>query len=248
MIREIVTRSPWIAVATSRYRAFAGATCAAARDRRFKKEKSADKSAHPKELCYIQQRMQRLAAILFIALSLLASGCSTSLFKVKPVTELPALPENSRSADVGGISIRVAPLLTDEESQDLFEANLPLSGVLPVRTELIHQSGLPVELKKARFRLQDSQGRVWKQLSTKQAVARIMSANEVFAYNPNSKKQFEKEFGSYRIDLKTPLSNADRRRQGFLFFQTPDKRPVEFSHKLTLVIERLPETVSVAIN
>jgi len=187
------------------------------------------------------------ASLLFI-LALSASACSTSLFKVKPVTELPALPENARSAAAGGITIRVAPLLTDEESQDLFEANLPLGGVLPVRTELIHQSGLPIEVKKARFRVQDSEGRVWKMLSTKQAVSRIMSANGVFAYNPNSKKQFEKEFGSYGMDLKTPLSNAERRREGFLFFQTPDKRPVEFSQKLTLVIERLPETVSIAIN
>ena len=182
------------------------------------------------------------------AIALVGSACSTSLFKVKPVTELPPLPNNARTAEAGAITIRVAPLLTDEESQDLFEANLPLAGVLPVRTELVHQSGLPIEVKKARFRVEDSQGRVWKLLSTKQAISRIMSANGVFAYNPNWKKQFVKEFGSYGIDLKTPLSTDERRREGFLFFQTPDKRPVEFSQKLTLVIEQLPETVSIALN
>lgn len=183
-----------------------------------------------------------------LALTLLTSACSASLFKVRPVAELPPLPGDSKTADAGGITVRVAPLLNDEESQDLFEANLPLSGVLPVRTELIHQSGVPVEMKKARFRVQDSQGRVWKLLTPKQAISRIMAANGVFAYNPNSKKQFEKEFSAYSLDVKTPLSTEERTRQGFLFFQTPDKRPVETTEKLTLVIERLPQNTTIPIN
>ena len=77
----------------------------------------------------------------------LATSCTGSLFKVKPVTELPPLPANTRSADAGGVTIRVAPLLTDEESQELFEANLPLSGVLALRVELAFQSGVPVEIE-----------------------------------------------------------------------------------------------------
>jgi hypothetical protein len=192
--------------------------------------------------------MLRSPAIALLSVALLTTACSTSLFKVKPVIELPPLPENSKSADAGGISVRVAPLLSDEETQDLFEANLPMIGLLAVRTELIHQSGVPVEVKKARFRLQDGQGRTWKLLTPKQAVSRIMSANGITLYNPNSKKQFEKEFTAYGLDLKTPLSTTDRTRQGFLFFQTPDKRAVETMEKLTLTIERLPQTASIAIN
>src|SRR5262245_55689215 len=191
--------------------------------------------------------MRRLLAMAVFVVAL-TSGCSTSLFKVKPAAELPSLPETSKSAYAGGVTVRVAPLLTDEETQDLFEVNLPMTGVLAVRTELTHQSGVAVELKKARFRLHDNEGRAWKLLSPKQAVSRIMSANGITLYNPNSKKQFEKEFGAYGIDLKTPLSTTDRTRQGFLFFQTPDKRPVESSKKLTLTIERLPQIATIAIN
>src|SRR5215216_7990550 len=161
--------------------------------------------------------------MLFLLTVVLATSCTGSLFKVKPVTELPPLAANSRSADVGGVTVRVAPLLTDEESQELFEANLPLSGVLALRVELAFQSGVPVEIKRARFRLRDGENKEWKLLSAKNAVSRIMKANGVFAYNPNSRKQFEKEFGAYGIDLKTPLSSSESRRQGFLFFQTPDK-------------------------
>lgn len=186
--------------------------------------------------------------VLCLLLALVSTSCTGSLFKVKPVTDLPPLPANSRSADAGGMTIRVAPLLTDEESQELFEANLPLSGVLAVRVELAFQSGVPVEVKRARFRLRDGQNKEWKLLSPKNAISRIMKANGVFLYNPNSRKQFEKEFGAYAIDLKTPLSSSDTRRQGFLFFQTPDKGPLPSGQQLTLTIERLPQPATISIN
>src|SRR5215208_5028160 len=186
--------------------------------------------------------------VVFLLTVLLLTSCTGSLFKVKPVTELPPLPANSRSADVGGVTIRVAPLLTDEESQDLFEANLPLSGVLPLRVEVEFQSGVPVEVKRAKFRLRDGQNKEWKLLSAKSAVSTILKANGVFAYNPNSRKQFEKEVGAYAIDLKTPLSSSDMRRQGFLFFQTSDKLPVQSGQQLTLSIERLPQPATITIN
>ena len=186
--------------------------------------------------------------MLIVLLIIGATSCSSSLFKVKPVTELPPLPAASRSAEAGGVTVRVAPLLTDEESQDLFEANLPVSGVLPVRFELVFQSGLPVETKRARFRLRDSDNREWKLLKPKDAISRIMKANGVFLYNPNSRKQFEQEFGAYAIDLKAPLSSEDPRRRGFLFFQTPDKGPVRSDLRLTLTVERLPQVATIEIN
>jgi len=186
--------------------------------------------------------------LLLAATVLMAASCTGSLFKVKPVNELPPLPSNMRSADAGGVTIRVAPLLTDEQSQELFEANLALSGVLALRVDMNFQSGVPVEIKKARFRLRDSQNREWKLLSAKSAVSRIMKANGVFAYNPNSRKQFENEMNAYAIDLKTPLSSGDSRRHGFLFFQTPDKLPVQSGQQFTLTVERLPQPASITIN
>ena len=189
-----------------------------------------------------------LFILLLTATVLMASSCTGSLFKVKPVNELPPLPSNMRSADAGGVTIRVAPLLTDEQSQELFEANLPLSGVLALRVDMNFQSGVPVEIKKARFRLRDSQNREWKLLSAKSAVSRIMKANGVFAYNPNSRKQFDNEMNAYAIDLKTPLSSGDSRRHGFLFFQTPDKLPVQSGQQFTLTVERLPQPATITIN
>ena len=97
-------------------------------------------------------------AVFVIATALLNTSCAGSLFKVKPAVELPPLAGNVKSAKAGGVSVKVAPLLSDEESQDLFEANLPLSGILPVRLELAFESGLPVETRRVRFRLRDGEG------------------------------------------------------------------------------------------
>lgn len=186
--------------------------------------------------------------IILFAAVLASSSCAGSLFKVKPVVELPPLAADVKSVSAGGVTVRVAPLMTDEDSQDLFEANLPLSGVLPVRLELVFESGVAVETKKVRFRLRDGDGREWKLIDSKAAVKRILKANDVYAYNPNSRKQFEKEFASYAIDLKSPLSNAERRHQGFLFFEAPKKEPVESPRGLVLQIERLPQPVEIHLN
>jgi hypothetical protein len=187
-----------------------------------------------------------LRLVLLAVLSL--QGCSGALFKVKPLVDLPAMPENSSTAEGGGIKLRAALLLRDEESQELFEANLPIAGILPVRMEFVYESGVPIEIKRARFRLRDADGREWKLLSAKKATSQIMKANGIFAYNPNSRKQFEKEFGAYELDHVTPLNPAERRRQGFLFFQSPNKQPVESPRGLTLVIERLPQPVEIKLN
>jgi hypothetical protein len=194
-------------------------------------------------------RYRNLVGLVFCAwLALVLNSCGGTLFKIKPVVELPPLSGDVKSASAGGVTIKVAPLLTDEESQNLFEANLPLGGVLPLRFELEHESGVPVELKRARFRLRDAEGREWKLLSPKQASSRILKANDVYFYNPNSRKQFEQEFAAYALDLKTPLSSNDSRRQGFLFFQTPNKEPVASPRGLTLIGERLPQPVEIVLN
>lgn len=178
----------------------------------------------------------------------LASSCGGALYKVKPAVDLPPMTGDVRSGSGGGVTLRAQPLLTDEETQDLFEANLLLAGVLPIRTDLEFESGVPVELKKARFKLRDGEGREWKLLAPKAAISRILSANNVYLYNPHSRKQFETEFLAYGLDLKTPLSASDRRRSGFLFFQTPDKEPVRSPQNLTLVVERLPQPVEIKLN
>lgn len=190
-----------------------------------------------------------LSVLLFLCtlLGLLTTACG-SLYQVKPAVELPPMRATARTADLGGITLRFDPLLLDEDSQELFEANLPLSGLLPVRVEVVHNSGEPVEFKRVRFRLRDAEGNQWKMLSAKQAISRILKANQIYTYNPQSRKTFEQEFRAYELNLKSPLTHAERQRRGFILFQSPKKEPVATPRGLVLSIEGLAQPVEVRLN
>jgi hypothetical protein len=179
---------------------------------------------------------------------LFTASCSNSLFKVKPPAALASLPANSPTANLGTISFRAAPLLTDEETQELFESNLLLAGLLPVRVEIVHNGGEAVELKKVRFHLRDAAGTEWQKLSVKKAISRMLKANGVFVYNPHSRKQFEREVRAYDLDLKSPLAHAEGRRQGIVFFLSPKKEAVASPHGLTMTIDGLPQPAVLQLN
>ena len=193
----------------------------------------------------VKDRQQRCAAwCLAIALFFVMSGCGGSLYKVKPKIDAPVT--NGKESSAGGFTVRAVPLLTDEESQELFEANLPLAGLLPVRVEMTNESGAQILFKHVRFRLHDADGREWKMRSPKQVVARILSSDQVYLYNPNSRKEFEDELGAHAFDLKSPL-DAGRGRRGLIFFQTPKKEEVASPRKLVLTIEELPQPVEIGL-
>lgn len=187
-----------------------------------------------------------LAAGVFLLL--LTASCNNSLFKVKPVSDLPAMPSSAASVNVGVVTFRGAPLLTDEQTQELFDSNLQLAGLLPVRLEMVHNGGEPIETRKLRLKLHDAAGTEWKMISAKSAVSRILKANGITLYNPNARKTFEKEFRAYEFDLKTAFAHSERQRQGLIVFQSPKKDPVSSPRGLVLSIEGLSQPVSLNLN
>ncbi|MEA2174256.1 MAG: hypothetical protein QOD00_1848 [Blastocatellia bacterium] len=181
-----------------------------------------------------------------LTLMLLLEGCGGSLYKVKPVVAGP-IKETGKVAEAGGLSLRAVPLLADEESQELFESNLPLAGLLPVRVEITNTSGAPILLKRMRFRLSDEAGRKWQERNAKQVVSRILKADQVTLYNPHARASFAEAFSRHALDTATPLA-ASERRQGLIFFQTPKKEPVESPRALVLSIEGLEQPLSLRLN
>lgn len=178
-----------------------------------------------------------------LALCFVVSGCG-SLYKVKERADTPIT--NGKTVSAGGFTVRAAPLLTDEESQELFEANLPLAGLLPVRVEMLNRSGAELLFKHVRFHLRDADGREWKVLAPKQVVARILKSDQVYAYNPYSRKEFQKELGAHAFDLKAPLAAGSTRR-GLIFFQSPKKEQVASPQGLVLTIEGLPQPLELEL-
>ena len=177
-----------------------------------------------------------------------SAACTNSLFKVKPVSEIPPMPAAAASMNVGTVTFRASPLLTDEQTQELFESNLQLAGLLPVRLEMVHNGGEAVEVKKLRLKLHDAAGTEWKLISARSAVSRILKANDITLYNPNARKTFEKEFRAYEFDLKAPFVNAEKKRQGLIIFQSPQKDPIASPRGLVLSVQGLAQPVSLNLN
>jgi hypothetical protein len=193
----------------------------------------------------------KLMAGFTLAAFLLAAACGGSLYKVKPIIEAPVV-EGAMSRPVWGLSVRAVPLLTDEESFELFESNLLLAGLLPVRLEMMNINGYGIrgyDLKKARFRLRDAEGHEWKMLTSKQTAARILKANDVYLYNPNARAKFEEDLRAHAFDLVTQLKSKEQRR-GLIFFQTPQKQPVASPRGLVLIIEtsEQPQPLELRLN
>ncbi len=103
-------------------------------------------------------------------------------------------------------------------------------------------------MKKVRFRLTDTAGTKWKAISAKQAIARILKANDTSLYNPTSRKTFEQDFRTYELDLKTPFTHSEGRRQGMVIFLAPGKAPVSSPRGLALTIEGLSQPATLKLN
>lgn len=191
----------------------------------------------------------RFKLVLCIGLAcalILTVACGGSLYKVKPVVQAP-IADGASGAEAGGIKVRAVPILIDEEIQELFEANLLLAGILPVRVDVTNANGALVDLKNARFRLRDGDTREWKAQTAKQAVSRILKYYDVYIYNPNSRRKFEGDFRAHALNIDSPLAQGEQ-RSGLVFFQTPKKEPVSSPRGLVLTIEKLPQSIELRLN
>lgn len=196
-----------------------------------------------------RRKTKRAGARIYILLaaSIFTASCGGSLYKVKPVVEAPVRAD-AANAEASDISVRAVALLTDEESQELFESNLPLMGLLPVRVEIRNVSDAGFALDHVRFHLHEGDaGKEWKLMPPKKVVARILKAEDVTFYNPNSRARFQEELSAHALDIKTPLG-ASERRQGLIFFQTPKKAAVSSPQALKLTVEGLPQRVELRLN
>ena len=192
------------------------------------------------------QRGAAGAAVLLLT-TVFGASCGGSLYRVKPVVDAPAASTTTGAVSAGGVNVRAVPLLRDEEGQELFEANLLLAGLLPVRVEIGNESTAPLSFKRVRFRLRDQAGKEWKYRTHKQAVSSLLDANEIYLYNPNSRAAFERALGAHALDTATPLA-VNQSRRGLIFFRTPKKEAVEGRPSLTLTIEGLPQPAEVRLN
>lgn len=183
---------------------------------------------------------------ILLGTALLGSGCGGALYSVKPPVASP-LPDTAASGSNEGVEVHAAAMVDDDESHDLFGVNMPMSGILPVRVEMVNSGSIAIDLGHARFALQDAGGKQWKARSAKQAAERVLKYYDVFLYNPTSRKLYLTAMKLHDFDHESPLSPGER-RTGFVFFQSPGKEQIDRPHGLVMSVQKLPQTVDVKLN
>lgn len=174
-------------------------------------------------------------------IGLVLCGCRGQLYKVAAppkVTPPPLAPAES------GL-IAAARALTSDEAMEQFDANLPLAGLVAIDVRLVNQTAEGVQLGALRWELSDGGGTLFKLLTPKKALARVMSYYGNRLYLPTAYQQTLEKYEALALPLTATLAPQEERR-GFLFFET--KYEVTGISGLTLTIAGQASLITLKLN
>jgi hypothetical protein len=188
-----------------------------------------------RRLIGLQPLGRQAAAGLLAGLMALSAACGGKPFNVKTEVDLPSTPDAAR-AEVNHMQLQAAAIRDEDYLVTIFDANLPLAGVLPVTVTLTNQSHEAIDLRKAQFEIRGPDGRTLKAADAGRVFKRLIAYYEISTYSKSGYKKSREDFAAYGLDLSKPL-DAGQSRQGMVFFIAPERAAQPVS--LTLIARRL---------
>ena len=140
-----------------------------------------------------------------------------------------------------------AQLLSEDESMNLFDGNLLLAGVIPVRTALTNRGGTTLTAKKLEFQLIDSSGRRFKLIKPKDAIDQMIKYYGYRAYSYQPTQEMKERFASHGLNFDKALQPAES-RQGLIFFKQEKDSPQPSGLRLQLTGVTSERAITVALN
>jgi len=128
-------------------------------------------------------------------------------------------PDRAETKTPGGIAVE-ASLLSELQSQDQFDANLPFAGIIAIEARFINQTSQPIIPGKLGLELKSSSGTRYNSLKPSAALKRIM---KVYGNTYYFKESYRRTLDSFEA-LGIPLDRAivpGAGAHGFLFFKAP---------------------------
>jgi len=174
---------------------------------------------------------------------LVCAGCAGPLYNVAPVPgHMPS--ENTAAEMPNGITVE-ACVVSEIQSQDQFDANLSLAGLIAVEARLINKSNQPVTPAKLKPELRSSTGARYKTLSASAALKRIMEFYGNTIYFTESYRRTRTAFEAVALQLDKPIDpGADT--HGFLFFKA--KSPSSGLAGLILTLNQGGSPITLKLN
>lgn len=169
------------------------------------------------------------------------SACGGQLYKVATPVKSPSPP---LAAEAAGLRV-AAKALNGDEGLEQFDANLLLAGLVAVDVRLANRATEAVPLALLRPELHDSGNALFKLLTPKQALKRVMRYYGNRLYAKAAYAQTLADYEALGLPLTVTLASQEERR-GFLFFET--KADATTLNGLTLTLNGLPTPVIVKLD
>lgn len=182
--------------------------------------------------------------LIFLIFFLILPACNTS-FQIKPRQEVSlSQPSNISSSAIPNTTTPLqAQLLSEDKVVEVFDANLFLSGVLPVQISFTNNSQEFLTLQEKDFTLLDLTGRRFSNIKAKDVLNRVFDYYGITAYNIYSYETMKTNFLSHSIVLNEAIKPGET-RQGLLYFKFEKRSSIPKGLKIKLEGKKLTSQVS----
>jgi hypothetical protein len=175
----------------------------------------------------MRSRRERVRGVTFVATAVISavamSACMGKPFDVKTVPRVDP-GAIGPAARLDGLSVRAEAIWDENWLLEVFDANLILAGVLPVRVDLENPGANPLDVRKLKLEVTDADGSRFKRLDPKKARKTIEGYYGITIRNKTGDEIYKADFQATALDLKTALAPGEH-RQGFVFFAFPKSAP-----------------------
>lgn len=184
--------------------------------------------------------------ILLLSFGLHLSGCANAPFKVADRVEVPAINITPAATNTK-LELR-AQVLNEDEVIGLFDGNLLLAGIIPIRVALTNQTQQPLTFTNRDFQLVTPQGQLCVPVKAKDVVGRLIKYYGYRVYNEYAYKEMQAKFISHDLDLSMPLAVGES-RQGMLYFKPKKGKTIPVGLKLNLMANSIKkESLTIELN
>jgi hypothetical protein len=169
--------------------------------------------------------------LLILFIGTLLAACAGAPFKVAPRVEVPV--ETIRAqASSDRLELR-AMLLGEDEIVKLFDGNLLLAGIIPVRVALTNRSQEVLGTGVLEFKLTDGTGRGFPTVKAKDVMKQLYKYYGVRLYSYAPEQEMRARFLTHGLMLEDRLQPAES-RQGLIFFKKEKESPIPEGLRLQL--------------
>jgi hypothetical protein len=153
-------------------------------------------------------------AVLFLAI--FSAACTGAPFKVMPRLEVPVEKIRGTSSN-DKLEFR-AELLEEDEAIELFDSNLWLAGIIPVRVAITNRANEVVDIDKVEFKLTDKTGRRFSLIKAKDVMKQLFKYYNIRLYSYEPEKEMRARFLTHSLSLEDRLQPAES-LQGLIYFK-----------------------------